>query len=431
MIQTIKAAPERLKRQWRQKLIRHLPGQVVIQITDKCNATCPQCGMRISSDFERKTLDREDVFRIIDAAADRKVKAISFTGGEPLLRLDDLCDYMERAGERQIPFIRTGTNGFMFKGSDRPGFTDKITRLVEKLTRTSVRNFWISLDSCDPVIHEHMRGFEGIVAGIKKALPIFHAHGLYPSANLGINRNLGGALTRNLNPRDFSDPKRYEQAVYETYCLGFSTFYQKAIDLGFTIVNACYPMSVDADDEDLDAVYAATCTEDIVRFTRNEKQMIFLALKHTIPRFRHKIRIFTPLASLIALVREYNGQVNMSFPCQGGLNYYFIDSRTGATFPCGYRGSENFGKFWKLNGKSKNLQPDCRLCDWECFRDPSELAGPILDLFAAPVHLVGKAFKDPADLRTWGTDLLYYRACGYFNGRKPPVYSRMGAFSMP
>ncbi|WP_033398084.1 radical SAM protein [Desulfospira joergensenii] len=425
MMNVLPAAAERLKRKWRQKLIRSLPGQVVIQVTDKCNAACPQCGMRISSDFTRKSLAREDVFKIIDAAGDRGVKAISFTGGEPLLVLDDLCAYMDRAGENGIPFIRTGTNGFLFRGSPKPGFRDRIGKLARQVAATPVRNFWISLDSCDSKIHERMRGFKGIVEGIEKALPIFHDEGLYPSANLGINRNLGGDLTRNLDPRDYSDPKDYEQALYKAYSKGFSKFYKKVIELGFTIANACYPMSVDPDQEDLEAVYAATCSENIVRFSQKEKKMIFKALKDTIPSFREKIRIFTPLASLDALIREYGGKTASSFPCQGGLNYHFIDSQTGNTFPCGYRGGENFGKYWHLNGKTRDLQPDCRLCDWECFRDPSELAGPVLDLFSSPLGLVKKTARDPLGVKTWARDLLYYRACGYFNGRSAPDYRRM------
>ncbi len=72
-----------------------------------------------------------------------------------------------------------------------PGGNDRIRRLVEMLADTPLRNFWISLDSADPAVHERMRGFPGVVAGIEKALPIFHQHGIYPSANLGINRNMG------------------------------------------------------------------------------------------------------------------------------------------------------------------------------------------------------------------------------------------------
>jgi hypothetical protein len=33
-----------------------VPGQVVIQYTDVCNASCPQCGMRRDAPFKRSTL---------------------------------------------------------------------------------------------------------------------------------------------------------------------------------------------------------------------------------------------------------------------------------------------------------------------------------------------------------------------------------------
>ncbi len=72
--------------------------------------------------------------------------------------------------------------------------------------------------------------------------------------------------------------------------------------MGFTIANACYPMSMadDADKQNLDAVYAAASPDRVVCFTRTEK-----ALLDTIPRFRPKIRIFSPLTSLYVLQRSY------------------------------------------------------------------------------------------------------------------------------
>ncbi|MEP9410851.1 MAG: hypothetical protein HRF42_05505 [Candidatus Brocadia sp.] len=33
-----------------------VPGQLVIQLTDKCNARCPQCSMRVSENYKRSTL---------------------------------------------------------------------------------------------------------------------------------------------------------------------------------------------------------------------------------------------------------------------------------------------------------------------------------------------------------------------------------------
>ena len=91
---------------------KKIPGQLVIQLTDICNAHCPQCGMRSTKKFQRTKLPLEDVKRIPDAAAQNGVKAVSFTGGEPFLFFDELCLLMKYAGQLGIEYIRTGTNGF-------------------------------------------------------------------------------------------------------------------------------------------------------------------------------------------------------------------------------------------------------------------------------------------------------------------------------
>lgn len=417
-----------LLEKWQHTLARLTPGQLVIQITDRCNATCPQCGMRVTSKFKRQTLARETVKKIIDSAAEKGIKAISFTGGEPFLVLNDLCAYLEYAGVKKIPFIRTGTNGFHFTGHHKPGFRDKIERLADTLSATPVRNFWISLDSCDPKRHEQMRGFDHVVEGITKALPIFESHGIYPSVNLGINRNLGGKDTQELSPTDFSNPRTYEKTVYSTYCQAFSRFYQAVIDMGFTIANACYPMSVDTGSDDLNPVYQASAVDRVIRFTGSEKQMVFKALKDTIPRFRGKIRIFSPRATLNAMVRDVQNSHPFSYPCQGGINYFFIDAQSGNTYPCGYRGEDNLGKLYDPGFHYTDAVPHCRACDWECFRDPSELAGPLIDLFSAPHRLLKRWSTDPVAFKLWRSDLMYYSACQYFNGRKAPDYKKMARF---
>ena len=107
--------------------------------------------------------------------------------------------------------------------------------------------------------------------------------------------------------------------------------------MGFTIVNACYPMSVDSENSQLKTVYQATATDHIVRFTRREKKMIFKALRDTIPGFRSRIRIFTPRASLNALIRNYEntgGSISeFSAPCQGGINFFLWIQKPGIYFP--------------------------------------------------------------------------------------------------
>lgn len=408
---------------WKSLRRGRIPGQVVVQYTDRCNASCVQCGMRTSNKFPRTKMNPDDVKRLIDAMVERGVEAVSFTGGEPLLCLDEISQLIQYAGRAGIKYIRTGTNGFIFKGADKPDFTDKIARIADILADSALNTFWISLDSADPVTHEKNRGFEGITAGIEKGLPLFHERGLYPAANLGINRCTGGG-----EPIPMGLPA---EECYDRFRKAFRRFYVHAANLGFTMVNACYPMSFDEEEAEASAVYAATSTDDFIRFSHQEKPHVFRALFDTIPEFRHKLRIFTPRSSLKALIRQYEGDESRSYPCRGGIDFFFIDSKDMNTYPCGYRGSENMGKFWDLDLDGVDTTVNCKLCDWECFRDPSELLGPFAQFLSRPAGLSKKLFKDRFPLRVWLEDLQYYRACNYFNARTAPDWKRLSKFAPP
>lgn len=420
----------------RQVIRGHIPGQLVVQVHNRCNAHCPQCGMRVSATLERSKLEPDTVKRIIDAAAAQGVRSLSLTGGEPFLYQDELLSLITYAGEAGIPYIRTGTNGFLFRHAERSDFEARITKLAEALARTRLYTFWISVDSADPATHEAMRGMPGVIAGIEKALPIFHAHGIYPAANLGINRNTGGPYQLS------ADSERTgPESFFASFREAFRLFYQRVIDLGFTIVNACYPMSLDANEPHdggtpsagtLQAVYAATSLDTVIRFSNQEKALLFRALFETIPEYRAKIRIFTPRTSLYALVKQYEGDEAFPYPCRGGVDFFYIDAVDGQTYPCGYRGSERLGPYWEFTQRPASAatsEPFCKACDWECFRDPSELFGPLLDLCQHPSRLLKKFWGDPQYRKLWWDDVRYYDACDYFCGRKPPDMRRLQRFA--
>ncbi len=409
---------------------RRAPGQVVIQVTDRCNARCPQCGMRVDQPFARTSLSDTQVRRILDAAAENRVAAVSFTGGEPMLLFQKVAGWIEHAAEKNIAYIRTGTNGFFFRDYKAPGFEEKIDGMARRLAAAGLRNFWISLDSCIPEVHEEMRGFAGVVEGIRRAVPIFHGRGIYPAANLGINRNLGGSTTRNLSPAGFSSPDAYLEAFARAYRDALRRFYRFVIDLGFTMVNTCYPMSVgDEETEDgLEPVYAATAVDDVVRFTPAEKRRLFRTLREVIRGFRPQLRIFSPLVSLYALENQYAGSPENGAPCRGGVDFFFVDAKDGNAYPCGYRGNESFGPY-RASIPHAPAAEACRRCDWECFRDPSELFWPLLAAANRPLGLLTDIIRDPFRFRLWTEDLRYYRACGFFDGRKPPDYRKLRRFA--
>ncbi len=389
-----------------------VPGQLVVQYTNYCNASCPQCGMRVSNPFPRNTLALNKTEQIIRSAADKGISALSFTGGEPFLFLDQICHLATFADECGIKFIRTGTNGYLFRNSEQTNFTDQMKHLADQLEKTPIRNIWVSIDSSDVTTHEQMRGLTGVIRGIEKALPIFAERNLYLSANLGINRNFTGAT----KDRDNLD--------YQFFLDGFERFYRFVSELGFSIANVCYPMYSEVT-ESTDAVYAATAHDRVVYFSRTEKMAMLQALFDCIPAHRDKLRIFTPRCSIHALLNQYRDKEGLTSACRGGIDFFFVDSQNGHAYPCGYRGDEDLGEFPELNLNNLHPKEPCRRCDWECFRDPSELFSPLLDLRKAPLRLIKRLRQDRKFFQLWKEDLLYYRACHYFDGRIPPKKEKM------
>jgi len=118
-------------RHWTQFRRGRLPGQVVIQYTDRCNASCAQCGMRKENVYSRSTAKLDEIKRLLDSAVAQGVEFISFTGGEPFMYTNDILEGIRYAKRVGIRYIRTGTNGFMFMGHQKAGFTDKINRLAD------------------------------------------------------------------------------------------------------------------------------------------------------------------------------------------------------------------------------------------------------------------------------------------------------------
>jgi len=395
------------------------PGQLIIQTTDFCNATCPQCGMRKQEKFKRTKLDVDSMKRMIDRASKNRVKALSFTGGEPFLFQDDLLECIRHAKKKNIPYIRTGTNGFMFQDSNKPGFVDKMRKFARELKKSGLYTFWISLDTWDIMAHEKNRGLDGVIDGIRTALLVFREEGIFPSANLGINRTMvKGAVSIN---SESSESER--ETFYNTYAESFRRFYEFAAGLGFTIANACYPMSMQTD-----AVYKAESVDDIVSYNDTEKHFLFKAMYDVIPEYRGRIRIFTPRSSLMMLVRHYGGDKGAGFACYGGIDYFFVDSASGHAFPCGFRAACDMGPYEDLNVKKIKQQPECRLCDWECFRDPSNQTGPLAEFFRHPIKVIKMFMSDRQFLVEWWKDIFYYFACDMFDFTAEADYYRMAYF---
>ena len=408
-------------------LIRgRLPGQLIIQYSNRCNADCPQCGMRRSEQISRYTLDKDHAKKLIDSAAANGVRSLSLTGGEPLMFLDDIVELTNHASRAGIPYVRTGTNGFIFRDSDAPDFKDRISRIAEKLASTQLYTFWISMDSANPASHEQMRGLTGVVKGIEKALPIFHMYNIYPAVNLGINRATGSSHQQPFLSALGRDA--FQQIFRES----FASFYRFVTNLGFTMANACYPMSDGSDGEQkhsrnaADSTYGAISNDAVITFSREEKSLIFQALFDTIPKFRGSLRIFSPRCSLYSLIKKYENGQPFLFPCRGGTDFFFVECQKGMIHPCGY--IDDPKDEMPFLGERFGTIISCEKCDWECFRDPSDVLGPFADFFSHPLKLFAKVRREPQFFQLLKEDLSYYKACGFFNGRLAPKTNAMLRF---
>jgi uncharacterized Fe-S cluster-containing radical SAM superfamily protein len=396
----------------------HSPKQLVIQFTDACNARCPQCGMRADRVFARSRLDYGDVRRILHTAAGQGCLSVSLTGGEPLLYSEQVFQLLEYAHSLGIRYTRTGTNGFVFRVARPSAFERRMATLASRIREANVHTFWISLDSADPARHEQARGLPGVVEGIRRALPVFHAYGVYPSVNLGLNRHMG---KKPLEP--CVDRETFANQVRGA----LEDFFNAVLNLGFTMANVCYPMSLGPGDPA--AAYQATSDANLVRFTDEERSILFTVLAEVARAYRPRIRVFSPLSSLSALSAQHDGGGRTGEPCRGGVDFFYISASTKQLYPCGFRGTEPLGDPADPASWKSRRRPNCYGCDWECFRDPSQLVAPFTRITRHPMRTARWAAGKREEARLWRQDWSYYSACSYFSSAAPLDSDRLLKFS--
>ena len=398
-----------------------LPGQVIVQVTTACEAACEQCAYGRAGSV-KKTIPEEKVFEIIDTTAANRFQAISFTGGEPFLLYRRLLRYIQRAGEAGIKFIRTGTNaGFLQRPYKRFGksqaFFDAVSRIADDIAATPLRNLWISVDSTDVDTHEANRNLKGVINAISLSIPIFAERNIFPAINLGINRLIDGPCP-DWEREGRDDPKKFGAERFEKrYREGFEGYFQLCEELGFTIVGVCYPM------REQTGMYGAA-SETLTNYSSQELALIFKALDEVTGRFRSRLRISSPSTALY-----YLKQGTAGVPCSGGHDYFFISAVDGLAYPCGYL-DQCLGEFKELDfEKLRKEKRTCTKCHWECFFDPDQLIGTVRQFLAHPVSVMPGILRN-ADLRDrLRSDMRYYLACDFLDGRRPPNYEKLARFA--
>ena len=130
-------------------MILLLPNDIRIQITTRCNHHCKHCFASSDNETAIKELNDVEILNIIDELDHENLKAISITGGEPLIRLGLVYRILERLQTHPVR-ITLNTNGW-FLTKD----------VAKRLAETGLDIVQISLDSSDEEKHDSFREMKG------------------------------------------------------------------------------------------------------------------------------------------------------------------------------------------------------------------------------------------------------------------------------
>jgi MoaA/NifB/PqqE/SkfB family radical SAM enzyme len=138
----------------------HLPRQLYIGLTYRCQCRCAHCNVSASRQAGPDELGASEIKELISEAKKFQIPKIIFFGGEPLLKaeLPEFVSYASSLGLLPALF----TNGILL--------ADKIL----ELKRAGLQRCKVSLDSSRPEVHDKFRGhpgcFDMAVEGIRKAV---------------------------------------------------------------------------------------------------------------------------------------------------------------------------------------------------------------------------------------------------------------------
>lgn len=140
---------------------------VILGMTYECQARCCHCGVStLKRDLPE--LSKDEIDRVLAAAARLAVKSVYFFGGEPLLR----PDFLEVVGSaaRHGLNAEVSTNGLNLDEN-----TARALKAAGNITKV-----WISIDSPDPAAHDMNRGVDGAFQCALDAVENCHRAGVSP-----------------------------------------------------------------------------------------------------------------------------------------------------------------------------------------------------------------------------------------------------------
>lgn len=153
-----------------------------ISVTDRCNFRCVYCMPRAVFDDNYRFLPRrellsfEEIFRVARLLADRGLRKIRITGGEPLLRkgLERLIAMLARLDGVELTLT---TNGVL------------LPRMAQRLRDAGLNRVTVSLDALDDALFRRMNDADFSVDKVLEGIAAAAAAGLGPvKVNMVVKR---------------------------------------------------------------------------------------------------------------------------------------------------------------------------------------------------------------------------------------------------
>ncbi len=141
--------------------IHAAPIMAHLEIEKRCNLACKYCSVRKTHEKTDKMMSLEELKKVIDKFVEWGVGQITITGGEPLLRIDDVIELVKY--ENSIPNsppISLSTNGTLLTEEN-----------VKKLSNAGLSLCQVSLDCHIPEVNDKLRGkgvCKKVIEGIKR-----------------------------------------------------------------------------------------------------------------------------------------------------------------------------------------------------------------------------------------------------------------------
>lgn len=176
---------------------------VIISITNKCSYKCEHC---YEWDFLNKKddLPLEDIINIVQKFQNMGTTLIHFSGGEPMLRVDDMIKILESADKTTQFWIATS------------GYQLDLTN-AKRLKEAGLTGVTISLDDIDAESHNKFRGYKrafdwvqiainscieaGLVTALSTCIKKEKVNETYLMSYMNMAKEMGVAMVQILEPK--------------------------------------------------------------------------------------------------------------------------------------------------------------------------------------------------------------------------------------